>query len=349
MKTSSLLKAIVQNRIGQHVLFWMVSFYLLLHFFTEDEDITAIDYLYTALFHFTLVVGVYLNLLVWIPHLLRQRKYGLYVLGLLLTIAACAWLNILFFRYLVDFILPGYYFISYYELYDIALFFVVYVGLTTLLKLSKAWFQLAASEKQLAMARQQKLDAELRALKSQVNPHFLFNSLNNLYGLALKKDANTPAFILKLAEVMRYVLYEADAAWVPLEDEIHFTQNFIDLQKLRSDQRAHITFEIQGTVGQQTIAPLLFLPFIENSFKHGVKGSTNNSFVHIHLKVAPYHVLFSIENNKGTVDEVEKSPAGGIGLENVRQRLQLVYPDKHHLIIRNQDTIFAIQLKLTLT
>ena len=257
--------------------------------------------------------------------------------------------NILFFEHLVDYVLPGYYFISYYEFYDIAQFFIVYMGLTTLLKLSKAWFQLSASEKKLSIAEKDKLDAELRALKSQINPHFLFNSLNNLYALSLKEDKQTPAFILKLSEVMRYMIYESNEDFVSLKKELNFIKNYVALQKLRSDHRARISFHISGKVGKQKLAPLLFIPFVENSFKHGIKGETGYSYVNIHLDVAEDELLLKVENNKGAVDEVEKGHFNGIGLTNVRQRLALMYPEKHQLTICDEDKTFSVQLKLTLS
>src|SRR5690606_29573907 len=135
-----------------------------------------------------------------------------------------------------------------------------------------AWFQLSDSKKRLSIAEKEKLDAELRALKSQINPHFLFNSLNNLYALSLKADEQTPAFILKLSEVMRYMIYESNEDCVSLKKELDFIKNYVDLQKLRSDHKARISFHISGKVGKQKVAPLLFIPFVENSFKHGIKG-----------------------------------------------------------------------------
>lgn len=343
-----IIKQFAKNRVWQHILFWSVSYYFLLHFFSNNQQYTTIDYIYNALFHLTLLIGVYVNLLILIPYLLRPKKYSTYAFFLILTIIACTQLNLLFFNYLVDFIFPGYYFISYYELYDITQFFIVYIALTTLLKLSKAWFQLSESEIQLSIAQKQKLDAELKALKSQINPHFLFNSLNNIYGLALKNDKNTPAIILKLSEVMRYIIYESNEEYVLLDSEITFIKNFIALQELRSDQRAHIKFQVHGKVLNQKIAPLLFIPLLENSFKHGIKGETGPSFVNVVLHIETEHILLKIENNKGTVDEVEKKQFGGIGLQNVRQRLQLVYPGRHKLAIHSDRSVFTVQLKLML-
>lgn len=349
MKTNAFIHLFVRNSLWQHLLFWALSFYLLLRIFSGNNAPTRIDYIYNGLFHLTLLPGVYVNLLIFIPRMLGRNKYLLYLLLMMLTIALSSAFNILFFEHLVDYVLPGYYFISYYEFYDIAQFFIAYLGLTTLLKLSKAWFQLSASEKRLSIAEKEKLDAELRALKSQINPHFLFNSLNNLYALSLKEDKQTPAFILKLSEVMRYMIYESNADFVFLKKELNFIKNYVALQKLRSDQRARISFHISGKVGKQKLAPLLFIPFVENSFKHGIKGETGDSYVNIHMEVTGNELLFKVENNKGAVDEVEKGHFNGIGLTNVRQRLALMYPEKHQLTICDEDKTFSVQLKLTLS
>ena len=317
--------------------------------FSGNNELTRIDYIYNGLFHLTLLPGIYINLFLLIPKVLGKNNYFLYLIFMMLTIIISSAFNILFFEHLVDYVLPGYYFISYYEFYDIAQFFIAYIGLTTLLKLSKAWFQLSASEKKLSIVEKEKLDAELRALKSQINPHFLFNSLNNLYALSLKGDQQTSAFILKLSEVMRYMIYESNGNFVLLKNELNFIKNYVDLQKLRSDTRAHISFRISGKVRQQKIAPLLFIPFIENSFKHGIKGKTGQTYVNIDLEVNDNELLLKVENNKGSVDEVETGHFKGIGLNNVRKRLTLIYPEKHHLTICDRNEVFSVQLKLILS
>jgi sensor histidine kinase YesM len=326
----------------------VLSFYVLLRIFSTDSEIRDIDYIYDGLFHFTLIIPVYLNLLVLIPKLLDKGRYFLYIGLASLSILIFSQLNIWFFDYLVDFLLPGYYFISYYELPDIVQFFLVYVGVSTLLKLSKGWFQLAEAKTKLAETRQEKLDAELEALKSQVNPHFLFNSLNNLYGLSLKGDKKTPASILKLSEVLRYMIYEAKDEKVRLEKEIAFIENYINLQRLRSDHHARISLEIVGEVREQRIAPLLFIPFVENSFKHGIKGETGESYVDVKMEVGDDFVDFTCRNNVGSIDDVEQKKYGGIGLENVKKRLELIYEDRYTLELDEAEDEYKVHLTIEL-
>ena len=201
----------------QHSLFWVLSYYILLRVFSTGSEPHTIDYIYTALFHFRLFLGVYINLEFMIPKFLRKEYFLFYFVGASYVILLASQVNILFFDYFVDIIFADYYFISYYDFLDIIQFFLIYISITSLLKLSRGWFQLAKTEEKLALANRKKLEAELKVLKSQINPHFLFNSLNNLYSLALKKDAKTPEVILQLSESMRYIIYECNADRVLLQ------------------------------------------------------------------------------------------------------------------------------------
>jgi len=342
------IKPLLRHRVVQHLGFWVLSFYVLLRIFGTDSEVRPVDYIYDGLFHVTLLAAVYFNILVQIPKLLDRHQYVWYLASVVVSIGFFSQLNIWFFDVLVDFLLPGFYFISYYEWVDIVQFFTVYLGVSTLLKLSKGWFQLAEAKTRLAETRQEKLDAELEALKAQVNPHFLFNSLNNLYALALKGDKKTPESILKLSEVMRYMIYEAKDDKVPLTKEISFLENYINLQKLRSGKLADISLEVEGDAEGHEIAPLLFAPFVENSFKHGVKAETGPSYVKVRVVIGNGSLQFEIKNNKGLVDDVEKSRFGGIGLENVKRRLDLIYPSKHELTIVDGENEFTVNLKLQL-
>ncbi len=344
-KVIQIIREISANRFLQHMLFWAFSFYALLYFFVNHQKITSIDYLYTFLFHFTLILGVYVNLNVLIPVFLRSGKYLKYLVWVTFTVIVCTQFNIFFFAYAVDYIFPGYYFISYYDFFDIILFFVVYLGLTTLLKFSKAWFQLADSEKKLSQAMREKLDAELNALKAQINPHFLFNSLNNLYGLALHDHKKAATFILKLSDIIRYMIYEVNEDFVSLKKELEFIENYVELQKLRSGSEAKISLVVVGNINDQQIAPLLFIPFIENSFKYGIQGNIGATFVYIRIEVIEKDLTLKVENKKGDYEQVEKQQVGGIGLRNVRKRLHLIYPGKHTLLIEDKDQ-YAVTLNL---
>jgi len=345
MKPISIEK-VYKNRVLQHTLFWLISYYILLRVFANADKIQQIDYIYTILFHTTMMIGVYINLLILIPKILSKRKFIFYIVTLLIVIAGTAGLNILFFDKLIDFILPGYYFISYYEFGDILKFVIVFVATASLIKLAKSWFAISETNKKFVELQKEKTEFELKALKGQINPHFLFNSLNGIYSLALSRSEKTPEIVLMLSDIMRYIIYEASANFVDLKKEVKCLQDYIALQKLRSDDRASITVEISGDLKNKKIAPIIFFPLVENSFKHGIKGVTGKSFVTLQFTVGENNIAFIIENNKGITDNVENNAYKGIGLENVRQRLQMIYPNKHQFKITDTAETFKVEIAI---
>ena len=340
-------KRISRNRMWQHLLFWAFAFYVLLHLFApESGELQKIDYIYTSIFLVTMAPGVYLHTLFLIPVLLSRKRYWLYGLGVVVLMAVTAVFNLFTFEKWIDYVLPGYYFISYYEFSDLLKFAGSFVCVAGLLKLARGWFMVSELNRALLLSQQEKTMAELKGLKSQMNPHFLFNSLNSIYSLALNRSEKTPEVILKLSDIMRYVLYEAADDLIDLSKEIAYLKDYIELQKLRSGRRAEISLTINGDPERVQIAPLLLLPLVENSFKHGVKGETGKTFVHMELSVSDGCIIFVVENNKGSTDNVEKDGGGGIGLVNVRKRLELLYPGRHELIIDDAQETFRVELML---
>lgn len=193
----------------------------------------------------------------------------------------------------------------------------------------------------------EKLKAELAFLKMQVNPHFLFNSLNNLYSLSvLEKTVKTSDGIMRLSEMIRYMLYEKedDQSRVSLTKEVQHLNSYIDLQRLRYESGMYLNFSMEGNIDQARIAPLLLFPLLENACKHGVVDDPKRP-VTVELKIAPTQIIFSIRNDK---NQHFKDHTGGIGLENVRKRLALLYPDRHTIQIEETATDFFVQLHLPL-
>jgi len=185
----------------------------------------------------------------------------------------------------------------------------------------------------------------LNSLKAQVNPHFLFNSLNSIYSQALVKSEQTAETVLELSNLLRYMLYEVGDDLVPLAKEVEMLENYIELQKLRVDDGAHVNMTISGDIEGVQIAPLLVFPLVENAFKHGLKGASEEAFVQIDWAIGA-EIAVSIRNNLGSVDDMEKGKYGGIGLENVKRRLQLIYPGRHELKINQKDNEFHVNLLL---
>lgn len=336
-----LVQWLLRNRVLQHILFWSLSFYILVRFFAYEATISRADVVYTILFHLSLLTTVYINLFILIPKFLKQGKYVIYLILLIITLTGGVWLNDATFNYIGDWLFPSYYFISYYEWRDLAQFMLIYLVSTTLLKLSKAWFWVNEAESRLKQLQSEKLDAELNALKAQLDPHFLFNSLNSLYSLALEGDVRTPEAILKLSHNMRYMLYECNAPQVTLIKEIEYLRNYLDLQRLRSQAHHIINFHTDISNPRQPVAPLIFIPFVENAFKHGDRKE-----IDIQLIAKEKTLNFSVRNLKKTEQPELEQTHSGIGLQNIRRRLELLYPNHHLLNIEINNSFFIIHLQI---
>lgn len=199
-----------------------------------------------------------------------------------------------------------------------------------------------ASYKQL---KNEHAKAELSLLKSKVDPHFFFNTLNNLYGLTVEKSEKAPDVILKLSDIMRYVIYEGEEDRVPLKKEIEYLQKYIEIHKIRFRKHVDISFDKQIDQESVQIAPMMLVTLVENAFKHGVEQLTDHAFLNIQLKVKDENLTFIVENN---FKEKEKKSKSGIGLKNLRKRLELIYPKNHVLAIQKKDSVFTAALKLHL-
>lgn len=192
----------------------------------------------------------------------------------------------------------------------------------------------------------QRLNAELAFLKSQVNPHFFFNTLNTIYLLAHKKSDQTEHVVVKLSEIMRYMIYESNAAEVSLSREIKYLSDYIDLQKMRLSKKVEVQFYVEGESDGLLVAPMMFIPFIENAFKHGV-SYIEKSFIEIDLKVENDAIKFSTRNVLLPYKDEEEG-SSGVGLENVKKRLALLYPERHSLQISQENKEFIVNLFIQL-
>lgn len=207
--------------------------------------------------------------------------------------------------------------------------------------------QYFSEKKQHEIIRKKQMESELSLLKSQINPHFLFNVLNSIYSLSLKKSDRTPEVVLKLSDILRYMLYETKQEKVALEKELMMIENYITIEKIRVGQHQEITLGITGSSTTALIAPVLLIPFVENAVKHGIDSLSENAFVHISITTEKGTLQFNCRNNYK--DKAAKAkPVGGIGLLNVQKRLDLIYPDKHQLEISNENNIFTVSLTIDL-
>lgn len=225
------------------------------------------------------------------------------------------------------------------------IFTTAILGVSNLYGYTFAWF---TGERDRQTLKEEKLKAELSALKHQINPHFLFNILNGLYGLAFKNnDEVTASGIAKLSQLMRYMLYESNDNKVLLSKEIEYLENYIDLQKLRLNGTTVVNFAVNGNIKGKQVAPMLFIPFIENAFKHGI-STVNPSQLNINLEVTDNLLDLAVDNPIHLNTSNELDPVGGIGLNNVRKRLELLYRDNYELNINESPEHHRVHLRIKL-
>lgn len=207
-------------------------------------------------------------------------------------------------------------------------------------------FNYYQKQKETAILLEQKRTSELNALKNQLNPHFLFNTLNNLYALALKKSDKTPEVIAKLSEILDYILYQCDSNYVLLKNEVALLQNYIDLEEIRYGNRVKVSFNTDIT-NDAKIAPLLLLTFLENAFKHGVSQEINTASIEINIKANLQIIEFRIENTKPAISEKNNEEnREAIGLKNIKKQLDLLYPNSYKLDVNNKGNLYAVNLKI---
>lgn len=210
-----------------------------------------------------------------------------------------------------------------------------------------AWDALT-TQREVERLKRAVIESELQFLKSQINPHFLFNNLNNLYAYALEQSPNTPQIILELSAVLRYMLYECQEKYVPLHKEITQLENFVNLSRLQFEERGTVTFSAQGTQGHYQIAPLILTVFVENAFKHSLSSQTEGIMVSISLTVSEQGTLQFVCTNKYSEETNTRDLSRGIGLSNVKKRLDMLYPNAYELDISTHQGTYRVALRLQL-
>ena len=213
------------------------------------------------------------------------------------------------------------------------------------IKLLQYWYD---QKNQTIEAEKQKTVAELKLLRTQLHPHFLFNTLNNIYSHTLELSSKTPDIVLKLKGLLHFMIFESQSPNIPLTKEIELLQNYISLEQLRYGDRLKVSESISGEIEKYQIAPLLLLPFFENAFKHGTSKQMDRCFIDFKLEMAESVMHFELVNSIDQHEEGQISKYGGLGLQNVYRRLELLYKDKHHLETQILDGVFVVKLKLSL-
>ncbi len=341
------------SRILQHAAFW--GAYFLFIIFTATVRSSVVEEVsffigFELIQTLFMVIAVYVNLRVLIPIFLEKQRYWSYSAIVILFLFANAFLLVSLLKIFPE-IQP--HFIrkphpTPHWIIPIAFMEFMLVAVSSALHFLRENYRLREAALNHKALESSKLKAELDSLKSQINPHFLFNSLNNIYSHSLLESKRTPELILKLSGLLNYIIYECQDEVVPMEKELEFLKNYIDLEQIRIDESVQVNLNVDVADPMLDIAPLLFVPLIENAFKHGVNISAESPFIQVDLSVDDNHTLhFSCQNLKDDFPEEDKH-SGGIGLENVRKRLELIYPGKHEMIIKDKRDNYSVTVNLEL-
>lgn len=213
--------------------------------------------------------------------------------------------------------------------------------LAVLVKLGMLWYE---NEKKVAALQKAKLESELKMLKDQVNPHFMFNTLNNLYGLIAKNPEQAQESVIRLSGILHFMLHESNNLTIPLQRELQCVRDYVDLEKIRYSERLSVSIHASEEVSSLSIAPLLLFPLVENSFKHGVADNLADAWINLHCSIDRQTFVFTIENSKAIMRT--PSASGRIGLANVKRRLELMYPEAHSFQVTDTDDSFMVVLKI---
>ncbi|HTB26349.1 MAG TPA: histidine kinase [Puia sp.] len=342
--TTDRLPVLFKKKWVYHSLFWILYYlFICAAFYTAYNFHDISFYIQISAFMPVSAALAYINIYVLIPAFLYRRKYFYYALSLILALFVMAYtdqlIKILYIHlgYKIYTYTSG---LGFKSLFSEAVGLFYLAGFTTGIKLSKDWLQ---NQQLMKEKEKQYLETELNFLKTQIHPHFFFNTLNNLYSLTLKKSDQAPQVVLKLSGLMSYMLYESNATLVSLNKEITYLQNYLDLEKLRFGQRLYVSFEIEGEIDAVSIPPMILILFVENSFKHGIKNNINKIAIEITLKVEGAFLFFSIKNPIGENLLKENT---GIGLKNAKRRLELLYGKNYQLDISEKDNEFNVSLKM---
>ncbi len=334
----------ISRRIVYHTFFWVVLFLILLVWEGTSNGLyfSFTNELINLLFY---MVIVYFNLKYLIPQYLYEDKIWTY-LGLLLLatlVLTPIKLIIFYFKFNQYPALQNNLVTTQWSQFLLTFFIT---SASTVGKIISDW---TADRRERQELKTKTMQSELKFLKTQINPHFLFNTLNSLYALTLKKSDNAPQIVIQLSEMMRYMLYECNESSVLLSNEVKYIQNYLALERLRQSEGIEINFQVHGDVSGKKIAPLLFTPFLENSFKHGLNNQIKEGYVNILLEVEDDSLLFFIENSKSSsIPTQSRKRSGGIGLTNLRRRLKILYPDRHKLEIHDTPNSYSVSLEISL-
>lgn len=342
-------------RVAYHIAFWIIVAFFYFFVFSWNSAFREATIIFSAgLLPVAILLTYFFNHFL-LPRFLWQKRYGYFFLYSFYTLLAGVWLSFLIVFYALLYILKNKATIDpavlHPELQIMTLNFIVFFAIAV--KQIKRAFLIQQEKNDLERKKlntELKLkEAELKLLKAQIHPHFLFNTLNNLYGLAMEKSDEAPGLVLRLSDILDYILYRCNEKRVLLYDEISNLQNYIAIEKLRYSKKLKINIDFPEETDNLQIAPLLLLPFVENAFKHGVSNHPGTATVSISINVQHTHTKFCITNSKNPTRKQPVTYSKGVGLQNVKKRLELLYPNKYNLTIDEKEDTFSVTLSLDLT
>lgn len=347
-----MFKSLSVRRIGMliHVAGWAILFCSPFFFTGNESEITVEDYLRRLLIPISFMFIFYLNYCRFVARYIYNHRIGMFLLVNIAAIISTMLVVHLCMRYILPDPLGG-------EphpvrpLNEIIGFFIfnavtysLVAALSVAIKMTEGWNRVAAIQLEMEKER---AEVELKNLKSQLNPHFLFNTLNNIYSLITLSQERAQDAVYGLSRLLRYVLYESSQPLVPLEKEIAFVTDYIELMRIRLPKNVELKSDISVSSKGETIAPLLFISLVENAFKHGVSNNLH-SFIHIKMSMENGHIVCFIENSYFPKRQEQDKSGSGIGLSNLERRLELIYPDRFILKHECEGDIYSSLLSVNL-
>lgn len=335
-----------------HLFFWafLIALPILLGPNTNSSNAEEIRRSYFWIFYMTsfTVINIpffYLNTEVLLPKLLRAKGVIIYLLTLIGAIVFMLWIHEELFHWAYSHFFPGNHSgggARRGALMRMIFQLLFYAAIGTSYRLISDRMK---EDEQLKEQENERLKSELSFLRSQISPHFMFNVLNSVVSLSRRKPEMVEPVVVKLSELMRYMIYETNDSIVPISKELVYLESYIDLQKIRFGDDIHIDFKHELGPKSSHIEPMLLIPFVENAFKHGV-GFIENPTIEIELKDSATELYFRVANKKGTTINEMKDESSGIGLANVKRRLELLYPTNHRLDVNDFGSEFIITLTI---
>ncbi len=337
----------VFQRVLLHASFWMIFLIYITIDVLEGEEHLSHVLIVNCFYLISTMAGVYINLYIVVPSFLYKGKISLYIFSFLLLLLLTSGLKVYFIESLVGSteiaergVIRTYitWFIQ--DIFEISAI--------SSIKIARDWIK---TSNKLNQKEKQQLEAEYKFLKAQINPHFIFNTLNNIYFLILMNNPKSAEAVLSLSNLLRYRIYDFDDKENVIENEILCIKELIQLEKLRNDDQVKIDFDVEGNFEKHKIEPLLFIPFIENAFKH-CSASGSLKLIDIRFKLEPDEVHFYCSNSKtdssAYYPSLSDKNCKGVGIKNTKNRLQLYYPDKHLLVIDDKADTYTVELSIRL-